>query len=115
MNALDHYREGERLLAQAQRTRAEALYDEAIGVNRLLVEQARAHFDAAQTLLAALNTLNVPAEEWEAWAQIALTKPQRGGLARDFEDVAPCFDCETTGRNCAAHGGRPALSKENDR
>lgn len=88
MNALDHFRKGEQLLAESQRTPAEALRDESIPVTALLVDQARAHFEAARTLITAINALDMPAHNYEAWEAIALavTAPA-GRTAREFEDT----------------------------
>lgn len=91
MNALDHFREGRRLLALAQRTPVEALRDESIPFTALLVDQARAHFDAARTMLAALSALDMPAHDYEAWERLALAEPVADVEA--FEDV----DDEATG------------------
>lgn len=86
MNALDHFRKGEKLLAEAQRTPAEALRDESIPVSSLLVAQARAHFEAARTLIAALNTFDMPTHDYDAWEKHTLaSKASAGCSLRDLE------------------------------
>lgn len=104
MKAIDHYREGARLLAESQRTSAFELAAEDIPAYALTVAQARAHFDAARTIIAAVNALDMPAHAYEEWEELVSGPRKRSRTAREFEDVAPCFDCETAGRDCAAHG-----------
>lgn len=83
MTALEHFREGQRLLAQSQRTPVEALRDESIPFTALLVAQAEAHFRAARTLIQALSTLDLPAHQYEAWERIGLGQPEQDGGRAD--------------------------------
>lgn len=78
MTALEHFREGERLLAQAQRVDAMALEDTNVPAYALLVAQADAHFRAARTLIVAVSTLDLPTHDYEAWERIALSEREAG-------------------------------------
>ena len=74
MTALDHYRHGARLLAEAEEAPAGPL-------SAKLLDQARAHFDAARTLIAAVTALDMPDGDYAEWERVALAT-QRNGAAR---------------------------------
>lgn len=103
MNALDHFLKGEQLLARAEKKNPNALYTEDVPAYALIVATADAHFRAAQTMLAALSALNMPAHDYEAWERHAFSAQ----TAQTPDDSCP--ECEGKGRNCAAHGGRPGI------
>lgn len=89
MTALEHFREGQRLLAQSQRRPAMQIEMEDIPAYALLAAQAEAHFRAARTLIQAVSTLDLPGHEYAEWERLA-----RGEAAQPYSDVAAFENCE---------------------
>ena len=79
MTGPEHYREGERLLAEAKAEHPHAIEAEDIPAYALLIAEANAHFAAAQAAATALTGPQVHYDERlteiQSWREVAGVKP----------------------------------------